>query len=154
MIRPTGRPSEARHRGRLRQSWRVSCDRPVDYVSGTVTPTDGGLVRGKPRRTVNTWREVIDILAGGLGFEPRLAESESDLSSGFLRFSITRVASVLPSEPSSAFFLGLGPHPEEAPRSGESPGDADGQIPRTSLHNRLKILTADREAYSHARCLG
>jgi hypothetical protein len=46
-------------------------------VSGTVTPTDGGLVRGKPRRTVNTWREVIDILAGGLGFEPRLAESES-----------------------------------------------------------------------------
>jgi hypothetical protein len=53
----------------------------LSTTSGTVTPTDGGLVHGKPRRTVNTWREVIDILAGGLGIEPRLAELECTPSS-------------------------------------------------------------------------
>jgi hypothetical protein len=49
---------EARHRGGCAKVGEFLAT-DLSTTSGTVTPTDGGLVRGKPRRTVNTWREAF-----------------------------------------------------------------------------------------------
>jgi hypothetical protein len=58
MIRADWSPLGARHRGGCAKVGEFLAT-DLSTTSGTVTPIDGGLVRGKPRRTVNTWREAF-----------------------------------------------------------------------------------------------